>query len=40
MELGEIHDQRRYVVPDSPDRAAIDALCVELVEGALGARRA
>lgn len=40
VELGEIHDQRRYVVPDSPDRAAIDALCVELVEGALGARRA
>lgn len=35
-ELGEIYAKRRYVVPDAPDRDAVDALCVELVEAALG----
>lgn len=34
-ELGEIYAARRYVVPDTPDREAVDALCVELVEAAL-----
>jgi predicted nucleotidyltransferase len=36
-ELGEIHAARRYVVPDAPDRDAVDALCVELVERSLAA---
>ncbi len=34
-ELGEIYSARRHVVPDAPDRDAVDALCVELVETAL-----
>lgn len=34
-ELGDIYTSRRYVVPDTPDRDAVDALCVELVETAL-----
>lgn len=37
-ELSEIYATRRYVVPDAPDAEAVDALCVELVESALGAR--
>jgi predicted nucleotidyltransferase len=36
-ELGEIYSARRYVVPDAPDRDAVDALCVELVESGLRA---
>ena len=34
-ELGAIHAARRYVVPETPDREAVEALCVELVELAL-----
>lgn len=34
-ELTEIYVHKRYVVPDAPDRAAIEALCVELVERSL-----
>ena len=34
-ELSEIYKSKRYNVPDEPDRNAIDALCVELVEEAL-----
>lgn len=34
-ELSEIYKSKRYVVPAEPDRNAIDALCVELVEEAL-----
>lgn len=37
-ELGEIYSTRRYVVPDAPDRDAVDALCVELVERSLRSR--
>jgi len=33
--LGAIHAARRYVVPETPDREAVEALCVELVELAL-----
>jgi hypothetical protein len=37
-ELTGIYEKKAYVVPDAPDRAAIDALCVELVEAALANR--
>lgn len=31
-ELAEIYAARRYVIPEAPDREAVEALCVELVE--------
>jgi hypothetical protein len=36
LALGRLYDQKAYVVPHTPDRDAIDALCVSLVEAALG----
>jgi predicted nucleotidyltransferase len=38
-ELARIYREKRYVVPAAPDRAAIDALCVSVVEDALAAQR-
>lgn len=35
--LDALYQQRRYVVPKVPDRAKLDALCIELVEEALRA---
>ncbi len=35
--LQAIYESRAYVVPKAPDRVALDALCVELVEAFLGA---
>jgi hypothetical protein len=34
-ELGEIVASRRHVVPDTPNREAVDDLCVALVEASL-----
>lgn len=34
-ELDVLYKERRYVVPKVPDRAALDALCLELVDEAL-----
>lgn len=38
-ELDRVYAERRYVVPASPDREAIDALCIELLEAAWGGVR-
>ncbi len=33
--LGNLYREKRYSIPQGPDRAAIDNLCVELTEMAL-----